>query len=101
MGAPEVRVRRRDTDYEAVLGGGVAGHLLFRRRGGLLVLVHTEVDPAFEGRGIGGALARFALDDARAQGLLVRPECPFVRAWLAKHPGYEDLLDPSWAPPAD
>jgi len=85
-------VRRRDRDYEATLGGAPAGHLLFRREGDLVVLVHTEVDPAFEGRGIGGALARFALDDIRSAGLRVRPQCPFVRSWIDKHPGYEDLV---------
>lgn len=85
-------VRRRDRDYEATLGGAAAGHLLFRREGDVVVLVHTEVDPAFEGRGIGGALARFALDDIRSAGLRVRPQCPFVRSWMDKHPGYEDLV---------
>lgn len=90
---PEPQVRRRDRDYEATLAGGVAGHLLFRREGDVVVLVHTEVDPAFEGRGIGGALARFALDDVRAQGLRVRVLCPFVRSYLARHPGDEDLLE--------
>ncbi|MDT0305853.1 GNAT family N-acetyltransferase [Streptomyces sp. DSM 44917] len=71
-----------------------AGFTEYRRReGGVVEYFHTEVDPAFEGRGVGGALARAALDDARARGLRVRATCPFVSGWLDRHPDYHDLRE--------
>lgn len=72
--------------YEALVGDAIAGFLEYRRGPARLLLRHTEVDPAFEGRGIGSALARRAVDDARAARLTVIVVCPFVRAWLARHP---------------
>ncbi len=93
-GRPEVRVERDDEArrYEARLDGELAGTLTFRSVAGHLTLVHTEVDPAFEGRGVGAALASNALDDARARGLGVRPLCPFVAAYIGRHPAYADLV---------
>lgn len=70
----------------------LAGILQYRRRPELIALVHTEVLPAFEGQGVGGALARFALDDARAAGTAVLPFCPFVNAYIQRHPEYADLV---------
>jgi predicted GNAT family acetyltransferase len=70
------------------------GHVAFsnyRRDGGILTVLHTEVPAALNGRGIGSALVRGVLDLARAQGLKVRPLCPFVAAYIAKHPEYADL----------
>jgi predicted GNAT family acetyltransferase len=55
------------------------------------VFVHTEVEDKFEGHGVGGALARGALDDVRARGFKVTPLCPFIAGWMKKHPEYEDL----------
>ena len=56
-------------------------------------LVHTEVDEQFAGRGYASALARTALDYARANNLKVIPTCPFVRKYLERHPEYDDLRD--------
>lgn len=71
------------------------GHVAFsnyRRDGATLTVLHTEVPAALNGRGIGSALARGLLDIARAQNLKVRPLCPFVSAYIARHPEYADLL---------
>lgn len=71
------------------------GHVAFsnyRRDGHTLTILHTEVPAALNGRGIGSALARGLLDVARAEGLKVRPLCPFVSAYIARHPEYADLL---------
>ena len=78
--------------YEARADEALAGILQYRRRPTLVALVHTEVLPAFEGQGVGGALARFALDDARASGTAVLPFCPFVNAYIERHPEYADLV---------
>jgi predicted GNAT family acetyltransferase len=58
-----------------------------------IVFVHTEVDPALEGKGIASRLAHEALEYARDQHLRVVPICPFVRAYLKRHPEYADLTD--------
>jgi predicted GNAT family acetyltransferase len=80
------------TRYEAHVDGVAAGYILYRPREKFLTMVHTEVDPDWEGHGIGSALVRGALDDVRARGLKVRPLCPFVRAFIQRHPDYGDLV---------
>lgn len=78
--------------YEASLGGELAGFADDIRPPDLQVFTHTEVDPAHEGRGIGGALARGGLDDARVRELAVLPICPFITSWIQRHPDYHDLV---------
>jgi predicted GNAT family acetyltransferase len=85
----DVPERRR---YEASLGGRAVGLAAYRRDGGTVVFTHTEVDPAAEGRGVGAALARAALDDVRARGLRAVPACPFIAGWIERHPEYADLV---------
>src|SRR5664279_4138869 len=71
------------------------GHVAFsnyRREGGTLTVLHTEVPAALGGKGIGSALARGLLDIARAEKLKVVPLCPFVAGYIAKHPEYANLL---------
>jgi len=84
------------SQYEVVLGGEVVGVLHYRRHGYLVELARTEIDQAFEGRGLAGRLASAALDDARARATPVRATCPFVKNYLERHPEYSDLVeDPS------
>ena len=78
--------------YELRVAGELAGFLTYKRRGEQISLIHTEVEPAFQGRGLATHLARFSLDDARKRGLAVLPFCPYVNSWIRKHPGYEDLV---------
>ena len=85
-----------ESRYEILLGGEVAGTLHYRRHGDLVELAHTEIDQAFEGRGLAGRLASAALSDARARSTPVRVTCPFVRSYLERHPEYADVVeDPS------
>ena len=92
----------RDPDrrrYEAFAGGtALAGFVDYREAREPVVLIHTEVDPSFEGRGVGSALARAALDDMRDRGLQALVVCPFINSWLRRHPDYLDVL--FHAPPA-
>ena len=60
--------------------------------GHTVVFTHTEVDEAFEGRGLAGQLARAALDDVRARGGHVIARCPYIKGWIDKHPEYQDLV---------
>ena len=56
------------------------------------MLTHTEVDPAYEGQGVGGALARAAMDDVRARQVTALVICPFILSWIRRHREYTDLL---------
>ena len=64
--------------------------------GNRLRLMHTEVPPELRGRNYAEVLARAGLDYARGNGLRVVPFCPFVRAFLQRHPEYESVLDEHW-----
>jgi uncharacterized protein len=88
------QTRRNDAQhrYEIHHEGRLAGHLAWRDRAEVLELVHTEIDPAFEGRGLAGQLVRFALDDARGAGRRIQPSCTYVAAWIQRHPEYQDLV---------
>ena len=75
--------------YEAVDEAGVlAGFVDYVDHRGNRVLVHTEVDDAFEGQGVGSTLARAALDRSLESGRNVVVTCPFITAWVEKHPEY-------------
>jgi predicted GNAT family acetyltransferase len=90
-----VRDRPEELRYEIVTDDGeVAGFIAYRREDdGTITMVHTDVDPKWEGHGVGSELARGALDDVRARGLRVVPLCPFVAAYIRRHPEYEDLIE--------
>jgi hypothetical protein len=71
------------------------GHLAvaqYHLKHGTITFTHTIVPEELEGRGIGGQLARAALDTARSEGLAVVPKCPFIRAYIERHPEYQDLV---------
>ena len=71
-----------------------------RARGPVFSLIHTEVPDVLRGGGVANALARTALAYARAQGLTVKPFCPFVQQYLRRHPDELDLVDPEFTLPA-
>jgi predicted GNAT family acetyltransferase len=66
--------------------------LLFRQRGTLLSVIHTEVPPALQRQGLADALARAAFAYARRQSLQVKIICPFVTAFVTKHPEFQELI---------
>jgi predicted GNAT family acetyltransferase len=72
--------------------GVPAGFAAYQRSPGRIVFTHTEIDPAYNGRGLGSRLVAAALDGARAEGLAVVPRCPFVAAYISRHPEYVDLV---------
>jgi predicted GNAT family acetyltransferase len=85
-----VRDNAQRSRFELDAEGSVA-FSNYRRDGGTLVIMHTEVPPALNDKGIGSALARGLLDLARAEGLKVHALCPFIAGYIAKHPEYADL----------
>ena len=81
----DIKDDRAKHRYEVEVPGGTA-FAAYRLEGGRIIFTHTEVPEASEGQGVGEALVRFAVEDARARGLEIVPLCPFVAAWIAKHP---------------
>jgi hypothetical protein len=91
----DVPVRGR---YEALVEGTLAGWVEYRRMGRRLVAIHTEVLPAFGGRGIAAALVQRVVADARATGVRISPMCPLFQAHFARHPEDQDVLAPGRPP---
>jgi len=77
--------------FELAVDGHIAA-TYYKIAEGVITFIHTEVPPALGGKGIGSKLIRGALDQAREDGLKVIPQCPFVKAFIEKHPDYQDLL---------
>ncbi|MDQ3867683.1 MAG: N-acetyltransferase [Actinomycetota bacterium] len=88
----EVRNNPSQLRYELHLDGKPAGMIVYSRQPDAVSLVHTEVEPQLQGRGLGGRLVAGALADIRARGLHVDPICPFVRSYIDRHPEYRDLV---------
>lgn len=88
----EVVHNEEDHRFEATVDGYLAV-AEYRRQGSTIVFIHTEVPPAIEGTGIGQRLVRAGLDFAREHELRVVPRCPFVAAFIRRHPEYSSLVD--------
>ena len=81
-----------ESRYEASIDGALVGVSQYELTPDTIVFLHTVVAQEYEGQGVGSAIARYALHDARARGLTVRPLCPYIRGWLQRHPEYADLI---------
>ena len=90
--AVEVRDNPAQARYEVLSDGALAGFAQYRLKDTRITIFHTEVDPEFEGRGLGSQLARAALADVRDRGLELVPLCPFFARYVRRHPG--EYLDP-------
>jgi len=89
----EIRDEREERGrYAAYLDGQRLGLATWVKVHDTVVLPHTEVEPKWEGHGIGSLLARRAFDDARADGMSVLPHCPFMKRWAELHPDYQDVV---------
>ena len=93
MSGVTIRNNTAELRYEALGEGELLGEIRYRTEPGLVVLVHTDVAPSAEGTGVGSFLVEHALDDIRARGLHVVPVCPFVAAYIRRHPDYGDLVE--------
>jgi len=88
-----IRHNPLDHRFEAVDVEVTAGFVEYiQTDAGVIVFTHTEVDRAYEGKGVGSQLARYVLDYSRAEGLRVLPICPFIAGYVQRHPEYQDLL---------
>ena len=77
--------------FELAVDGHIAA-TYYKISDRVITFVHTEVPPELGGKGIGSKLIKGALDQVRTAGLKVIPQCPFVKAFIEKHPDYQDLL---------
>lgn len=92
---PDIRVRNdsENSQFTVEVEGRVAGKAEYRLRGDTYIFTHTEVDPEFQGMGVANRLARAALDDVRDQGRTLIPLCPFIAAYIKRHPEYQEIVD--------
>src|ERR1051325_8392640 len=81
-----------EQSYELWVGETLAGVIEYDSEPGIVELIHTEVAPAFKGRGLATRLISSAMDDIRARGLKLVPSCPFVQSFLRRHPEAQDLV---------
>ena len=88
--APKVVRNEEQNRYEAWSGDTLAGVAVYRERGDRTVFTHTEVEAAFEGKGVAKALVAAALDDVVERGRVIVPLCPFIADYLRKHTEYEE-----------
>ena len=86
MSEPTVRRNEADSRYEIVVGDELAGYTEYELGDGSITFVHTVVDNAYEGQGLGGKLAKGALGDAKARGLRIDSRCSFISSYLERHP---------------
>ncbi|MGO4649135.1 GNAT family N-acetyltransferase [Nocardia sp. 2YAB30] len=91
VSTPESEVVRNDEKhrYEVFYGGELAGFAEYEERDDETVFIHTEVDGAFSGKGLGTVLAKSAVEDAIGRERVIRPLCPFIKAYLDKHAEYD------------
>jgi predicted GNAT family acetyltransferase len=84
-----------ESRFEAKLGDRIVGIAEYELpdEQGPIVFVHTEVLAEVEGQGVGGKLARTALDDVRRRGLRMVIDCPFISSWVKRHHEYDELID--------
>ena len=91
---PEVEVVDvpEESRYVLLLDGRRIGLMDYAVHGNTFTAIHTEVDPAYSGRGLAERLVTHVLDNVRDTGMALRPSCPYVKRFLTKHPEYDDLV---------
>ena len=90
----EYQVRDNPTArrFELTVDGEVGSLAAYHVRGDQVIILHTETEPALQGRGLAGELARQTLDQLRDRGSKVVPSCAFFARYIAEHPEYADLV---------
>ncbi|HEY3007581.1 MAG TPA: GNAT family N-acetyltransferase [Micromonosporaceae bacterium] len=88
----EVRNNSDEQRFEAWVDGALVGFAEYRRRPDVVVFIHTEVDPEYQGRGVAARLAAGALDQVRSAGDKIIVQCPYIARYLRRHPDQQDLV---------
>ncbi len=79
--------------YVLKLDGVRVGTCIYRDAGTRRVLIHTEIEPDYAGRGLATQLIEWALADIREKGMHVVPQCPMVAHYLETHHQFDDIVD--------
>ena len=89
---PEITDNAEQHRFEARLAGELAAEAQYRLQGDTVTFTHTQVQPQYEGQGLGSRLAQYALDNVRERKLKVVAQCEFIAAYIERHPDYAVLL---------
>jgi predicted GNAT family acetyltransferase len=87
-----VRNNTEHSRYELMVDDAVAGMVEYRDLGDRVELTHTEVDPSYEGEGLGSQLAHAVLDNLRNEERALIPSCQFINGYLKRHPEFAELV---------
>ena len=79
--------------YELTVDGRHAGAAVYVRKGSRTIFTHTEIDSAFEGRGLGSVLVKSVLEAERQRKVKIIPLCPFVAGYIERHPEFAPMVD--------
>jgi len=90
----EVRQNEEEKRFEIKLGHQMA-FVEYMLAGPNIIFTHTEVPVAFEGQGVGNKLAKYVLDFAVEKGYKIQPLCPFINAYVKRHPEYQPHVWPN------
>ncbi|GAB2946643.1 GNAT family N-acetyltransferase [Nonomuraea fastidiosa] len=82
-----------ESRFEIHVDGEVAGFVAYRLLPTKIIFLHTEIKPAYEGKGLASALVAHALRAGADAGLKVKPECPYVARYIERHPEFQELVD--------
>jgi predicted GNAT family acetyltransferase len=88
----DVRDNPKRSRFEIYLDGEQIGLMTYRIVGDTVIILHAEIAPRHGRQGYGHELVQSGLDQIRAEGHDVDPQCPFVRAFIEKTPDYRDLI---------
>ncbi len=92
MSEPQIADHPAQHRYELSVDGRLAARAEYRLEAGVISLIHTEVDPAYEGQGLASKLAAFVMQDIARRGLKAKLVCPFMAGYVKKHPEYEAIV---------
>lgn len=88
---PEVVHNQASRRFESKVDGLLC-RCDYRLHGSTMMLVHTEVPPQLEGRGLASMLVRAAFEHAKKNGMDVLPVCSYVRTWVQRNPEFSSLV---------
>lgn len=89
----EIVNNEAENRFETYIDNLLAEVVYIKTDKGQLIITGTHVPKELEGKGIAGALTKFALEYARENKLTVNPICSYTVAYFKKHTEYNDLLE--------
>ena len=88
----ELIKNEKESQFEMVVDGHTA-IIVYKESPGKIALIHTEVPPVLEGKGVATAIIEKALNYIEQNNLKLVPLCPVVVAYVKRHPGWKRIVD--------